>query len=233
MAQVCIICTEKPVATVFTPCGHMCLCEDCVPEDDDALHCMICRSPGICIKTFVAGFEDDEPAAPEPAAPEPEPAEPAPAPAPPVAPQQNLDQVRLGMNAFYAEQRRREMEPVAPPAPPVEPAPPPAAAPAAHGIAQHIDLVYATVSGRYRNPRATAQHTRNEQRARDELARGFVSGTVSARVGKRGRGFILKKNNVLQLSALRAITEVTDTDVVFGGTRKQLRVPKGWAFVKI
>lgn len=59
MPATCIICTEEPVATVMVACGHMCYCEACKPPTQS--DCPACRVRGECIKTFVAGFDDDEP----------------------------------------------------------------------------------------------------------------------------------------------------------------------------
>ena len=70
MAPTCIICTEEPVATVMVACGHMCYCEACKPPAQS--DCPACRVRGECIKTFVAGFDDDDEPGEEPQ-PEPEP----------------------------------------------------------------------------------------------------------------------------------------------------------------
>lgn len=84
-----------------------------------------------------------------------------------------------------------------------------------------------------RSEKAAEQHTRNERQAREALARGYAV-SQEARIGKRARAFILKKTNVLQLSALRKIVEITeDNQVKLGGTRKVLEAPSQDVFVLV
>jgi len=86
MPATCIICTEEPVATVMVACGHMCYCEACKPPTKS--DCPACRVRGECIKTFVAGFDDDEPGE------EPE-QQPQPQPEPQPEPEQEQQQQQL------------------------------------------------------------------------------------------------------------------------------------------
>lgn len=101
------------------------------------------------------------------------------------------------------------------------------------GVRVCIDRIYATHANKHRSVKAGTTHTRNEENAREALARGYAVGVGSVRVGKRARAFMLKTTNVLQLSALRMITEVTDMHVTLGGTKKTLKVDLGEAFVQI
>lgn len=91
---------------------------------------------------------------------------------------------------------------------------------------ESIDRIYAAVAHKTRSAKAAHTHMRNEHLARAQLACDFTTGVNGARVGKRARAFMLKTTNVLQLSALRIITEVTDTHVTLGGTKNVLKVDR-------
>jgi len=47
--NVCIVCSDNPVNTVFVKCGHMACCYEC---GKDITICSICAVNSHCIKTY-------------------------------------------------------------------------------------------------------------------------------------------------------------------------------------
>jgi hypothetical protein len=47
--SVCTVCLEGALEMVWVPCGHMCLCQGCVPSVD---RCPLCRCRGKAIKVY-------------------------------------------------------------------------------------------------------------------------------------------------------------------------------------
>lgn len=48
----CLICTERPRNMVFSPCHHMCICEQCANTIQD-IKCPVCRSAGEVFKVYI------------------------------------------------------------------------------------------------------------------------------------------------------------------------------------
>lgn len=49
--SLCVVCLERPCATVFPACGHMCACSRC---SHGLRRCPICRSRGAPIRVYTA-----------------------------------------------------------------------------------------------------------------------------------------------------------------------------------
>ena len=51
--EICAVCMERPISTVFIGCGCACLCNTCADETGDA--CPMCRVESTTIKFRVQG----------------------------------------------------------------------------------------------------------------------------------------------------------------------------------
>ena len=51
--DVCKICFDRPVNSVFVPCGHICACFPCAARAEDK-GCPICKNMCFVVKTFVS-----------------------------------------------------------------------------------------------------------------------------------------------------------------------------------
>ena len=52
--ETCVVCLEKERTHCYIPCGHICICTDCINHPGCQMQCPICKGPGTLQRIFNA-----------------------------------------------------------------------------------------------------------------------------------------------------------------------------------